>query len=307
MKKNTGNPALKAQIEFESNQEKVPKVSTFDKEKFWKELRCRLVNGLLAAALLIGIGLAISVIIWRLKVMDVAKENSLVASVNMSSLIESMFHVEAPVLLGFVMYATMFILFLMKDSFIALAIKVYDIVFATATAATVASIVIMVGHYFNLQSGKPNWLALWSMTLNYLAVAIFAVKFIFVSTGLQKSPNRGRPNQYLLLIVGYFGGGYSMIYTSMSIQSLTILAIICAMGLIIMITGLYTEGSKGIREDPTLDSFLGAVSMGLIGVLYAGLLYLSCHVSFSTKEILCALESNILSNECTVFKASLFE
>lgn len=303
----TGNPALRAEKEKEAKQKKAAKVSTFDMKAFWKDIKSRFKKGIFGAGILISFGLAIGAIIWLLKYFNIAKEYSVVGSIKMSSLMESMFHVDAPLLFGAIMYGILFVLFTMKDSTIALAIKLYDLVFATAIAAVLASIVIMSGHSIDFLTVKPNWLALWSMTLNYIAVALFAVKFIFVSTGMEKSPNRGKPIQYFGLILGYFGGGSYMIYTSLNEQAFTVLGIFCAVLLLLMFVAFFGIGRKEVKKDPLADTFFGAVSMCLVATLYAGLLYIACNIPFSTKEILCSFNADSLANECMVFQASLSE
>ncbi len=304
---NTGNPALRAQREKEAKQEKAPKVSTFKTEEFWEDIKSRSSNGSFGAGSLIVIGLTISSIIWILKYFNIAKENSLVGSIKMSSLMESMFHDEAPLLFGAIMYGILFILFTMKDWTIALAIKLYDFVLAAAITAAFAALVIMIGHAVNLLSFEPNWLTLWSMTLNYVAVALFAVKFIFVSSGMEKSPNRGTRFQYFGLIAGYFGGGAFMVFTGLDAQALTLLGIVCGVFLLIIIAGVVDIGREKITNDPHYDAFFGGVSMFLVAIMYAGLLYIACNISFSTKEIVCYFDFDSLTNECQVFKESFWE
>lgn len=303
----TGNPALRAQREKEAKQKKASKVSTFNTDEFWEDIKSRFSNGIFGAGILIAIGLAISSIIWLLKYFNIAKENSVVGSIKMSSLMESMFHDEAPLIFGAIMYGILFILFTMKDSTIALAIKLYDLVFAAAIAAVLAAFVIMIGHAFDFLPIKPNWLALWSMTLNYIVVALFAVKFIFVSTGMKKSPNRGKPIQYICLIVGYFGSLAYMIYTGLDAQAFTVLGLVCAVPLGLMLVAFFGIGRKNIQKNPLDDTWFGAVSMSLVAIMYAGLLYIACNIAFSTKEILCSCDKLKQTNECMVFKASLSE
>ena len=303
----TGNPELRAKREKEAKQKNVPEVSTFNTKEFVKDIKYRFSQGFVGAGILIAIGLAMGIIIWLLKYFNIAKEDSVVSSIKISSLMESMFHPEAPLLFGAIMYGILFILFTMKDSTIALAIKLYDLVFAAAITALLAAVVIMMGHELDLLPTKPNWLALWSMTLNYIVVALLAVKFIFVSTGIKRSPNRGKPIQYGALILGYFGSGSYMIYTGLDAQAFTVLGLLGAAPFLLMLVAFFDVGREQIKKDPLYDVFFGATSMWMVATMYAGLLYIACNISFSSKEIICALDVNVLSNACVEFNDSLLK
>lgn len=302
----SGNPVIRTLTEAESNNDK-DKVSSFSYKEFWKWLKNDFKTNVLSALALLAFGIVLPSVIHIIKQYDFVQDHSLVANVKFSILFESMYNSHAPMLLGFIMYANTLIMLFMTDLCITFSKKIYSIVLSTAIAASLASLILMGGYYLNLVSGEPDWLDLWSMTINYLLTTLFAMKFLFVSTGLFKSPNRGTPLQYTFLSFSYFGAGIFLVKTNLSEEALKILIIVVSNCIVINLVVLVCEGRQSLKKNAPLDKLAAAIAMIVVGIMYAGVLFLACQVSMSTKEPLCSMEFSFMAERCREFKDSLLE
>lgn len=276
------NPSIST-LTVEEADKKKQTASSFTSREFWKWLREDFKQNVYSALGLLGFGMVLPGIIHTLEQYDLVQAHSLVADVQFSILFESFFNSHAPMLLGFIIYANTLIMLFMTDFCIGFAKKIYSIILSTSIAAVLASMLLMTGYSLELVSGKPNWLDLWAMTINYLLTTLFAMKFLFVSTGLYESPNRGTSLQYLFLIISYFGAGTLLVKTNLSDAAITLLIIVvgnCISANLLVIT---VAGREVLKNSPTFDRLTGAIEMIVIGVVYAGILFLACNVTFSTK------------------------
>jgi len=288
-----------AQPNLDSNK---VKASTFSYREFGKWFAENFKQNVYSALGLLGFGMVLPGIIHTLKQYDLVLAHSLVADVQFSILFESMFNSHAPMLLGFIIYANTLIMLFMTDFCIAFSKKIYSLILSASIAAVIASLLIMAGYYLELVSGKPDWLDLWAMTINYFLTTGFAMMFLLVSTALFESPNRGTPLQYIFLLFSYVGTGCILVSTNLSDAAQTCLIILvgncsAANGVVL---GL--EGRESLKTNPPLDKLTGAIGMVVVGILYAGVLFLACNVTFSTKEILCYCDNSMLADQCEEFK-----
>ena len=199
----SGNPAKRARAIKEQNAPPTSQTSTFEYDRFKKELRTEAQTTFKVVFLLFAAGLALPFIIGELKLFDYIRADSVVGSVHFTPLFESMFSSEVPLIFGCIMFAAVIMAFSLKDSVIKQVMRLFNAIFVTSFGALIATVILIAGMLLKTADTTNNMLTMVSMLANYGYVLLLSVIGLFFTAALLKNPNKGTNFQYFCLLLGF--------------------------------------------------------------------------------------------------------
>ncbi|TOO93552.1 hypothetical protein [Vibrio parahaemolyticus] len=265
-------------------------------KKMWAEI---VSNATTVTGLLI-LGLLLPLLFSWMKELGYISVPSLLGDARFTSLIESMFHNEAPLLLGCItIFLLMIIANVRNDDYILAAIRILNTILAACVVALISTLALTLAILCHWTETSVEWLDMLSMFLNYTGALFYSLLGLFVCHGLRNNPNKGALLQRVCFGIGLICAVYTFFVKKGDGAAMVILALVNAVAVLVTIVELHVNKPKSIRTEPLTDILTGACGMVFAATVLTASVYLASNTEFTTKKQICLFEFEVFERSCS--------